>query len=166
MSVTEVTRRFGAILACEMLDGLLANSISMRIIRCTDSWCVLSPSLGEEGCCLQRLAMRLGYRVGEICGALGCSERYLRAVFLRDVGLSPKEWMRQERMVVARRMLGGGREPSAVAMDLGFSSLNNFRREFQQVYGVSPGRWKTGGNIEHPTSFFAEAMNDESNIER
>ncbi len=133
-----------------MLCGLLVNQKYMRIIRATQTWRVLSPSLGGEGCCLQQLAMQLGYRVGEICGALRCSDRYLRAVFLRDVGLSPKEWMRQERMVVARRMLDGGREPSAVAMDLGFASLNNFRREFQEVYGVSPGRWMEV-NIEHRT---------------
>jgi AraC family transcriptional regulator of adaptative response / DNA-3-methyladenine glycosylase II len=87
--------------------------------------------------------MRLGYRVGELCAELRCSERYLRTVFLRDIGLSPKEWMRQERMVVARRMLDGGKEPAVVATDLGFASVNNFRREFQQVYGVSPGRWTT-----------------------
>jgi len=133
-----------------MLDKLLANSGFMRIIRKTKTWRVLSPSLGGEGCCLQRLAMQLGYRVGEICGALGCSERYLRAVFLRDVGLSPKEWMRQERMVVARRMLGGGRSPLAVSDSLGFASQNNFRREFQEVYGMSPARWAKV-NIEHRT---------------
>lgn len=138
MSVTEVTRRFGSILAYEMLDGLLANSISVRIIRTTDSWCVLSPTLGCEGGCLQRLAMRLGYRVGELCAELRCSERYLRAVFLRDVGLSPKEWMRQERMVVARRMLQGGMDPAVVATELGFASVNNLRREFQATYGESP----------------------------
>jgi AraC-like DNA-binding protein len=94
--------------------------------------------------------MQLGYRVGEVCGELGCSERYLRAVFLRDVGLSPKEWMRQERMVVARRMLDGGRSPLAVSDSLGFASLNNFRREFQEVYGMSPARW-VEVNIEHRT---------------
>jgi AraC-like DNA-binding protein len=135
-----------------MLDKLLANSGFMRIIRKTKTWRVLSPSLGSEGCCLQRLAMQLGYRVGEICGVLGCSERYLRTVFLRDVGLSPKEWMRQERMVVACRLLDAKIEPVMVAAELGFASVNNFRREFHQVYGVSPGRWTTRGNIEHSTS--------------
>lgn len=110
----------------------------MRIIRAADSWCVLSPSLGGEGWCLERLAVRFGYRVGELCAELRCSERYLRAVFLRDVGLPPKEWMRQERMVVARRMLQGGKDPAAVATGLGFASLNNFRREFLAIYGESP----------------------------
>ena len=95
--------------------------------------------------------MRLGYRVGELGLELRCSERYLRTVFLRDIGLPPKEWMRQERMVVARRMLGGGTDPLSVSSSLGFASLNNFRREFQEVYGVSPREWMEHrtSNIEH-----------------
>ncbi len=121
-----------------MLGWLLANPIIMRIIRTTDSWSVLSPSLGGEVCCLERLAVRFGYRVGELCAELRCSERYLRTVFLRDIGLPPKEWMRQERMVVARRMLQGGMDPAVVATELGFASVNNFRREFLATYGKSP----------------------------
>jgi len=121
-----------------MLGWLLANAIIMRIVRATDSWCVISPSLGGEGCCLERLAVRFGYRVGELCAELRCSERYLRTVFIRDIGLPPKEWMRQERMVVARRMLQGGKDPAVVAAELGFASVNNFRREFLATYGESP----------------------------
>ena len=121
-----------------MLGWLLANPNSMRIIRNTDSWSVLSPALGGKACCLERLAVRFGYRVGELCAELRCSERYFRTVFLRDIGLPPKEWMRQERMVVARRLLDGGRSPLAVSESLGFASLNNFRREFLATYGDSP----------------------------
>ena len=134
-----------------MLWELLADLINMRIVRRENRWCIVSPALGCEGCCLQRLAMRLGYRVGELGLELRCSERYLRTVFLRDIGLPPKEWMRQERMVVARRMLGGGTDPLSVSSSLGFASLNNFRREFQEVYGVSPREWMEHrtSNIEH-----------------
>lgn len=77
--------------------------------------------------------------MGEICTELGCSERYLRTVFLRDIGLLPKEWMRQERMLRARRMIGGGIDSSEAAQALGFASLDSFRREFREVYGVTPG---------------------------
>ena len=129
-----------------MTGRLLAEWFVVRIIRIRDSWSVVSPSLGGEGCCLQRLAMRLGYRVGEVCAELRCSDRYLRTVFLRDVGISPKEWMCQERMVMARRLLEGGGAPWVVAVELGFASLNNFRREFREVHGVSPVGWGRVGN--------------------
>lgn len=109
----------------------------MRIVRPEQYWCVLLAATGER-LCLQRLALRCGYRICELCGELECSERYLHTVFLRDIGLPPKEWMRRERMVVARRKLIGGKRPEEVAADLGFSCQNNFRREFLAVYQVPP----------------------------
>lgn len=88
--------------------------------------------------CLQRLAMRCGYRIKEICEELGCSRRYFYEVVERDIGLPPKEWMRSERMVVARRMLTGGRSSEEIAKLLGFCSKHSFRREFVEVYQILP----------------------------
>lgn len=113
----------------------------MRLVRPEQSWHLLSPSLMGR-LCLQRLALRCGYRIGEICDELGCTERYFYEVFTRDIGLAPKDWMRRERMVVARRMLTGGRTPDEVAACLGFSSPNNFRREFLAFYQVAPLRFQ------------------------
>ena len=126
----------------------------MRIVRPEMSWRVLSPEWPGGAVCLQRLALRCGYRICEICAELNCGERYLYEVFIRDIGLSPKEWMRRERMVVARRMLAGGEGVDDVTERLGFASKNNFRREFLAFYGVLPlefqkqriGRWE---NVEH-----------------
>ena len=88
--------------------------------------------------CLHQLAMRHGYRIGQLCSELGCSERYLYSVFTRDIGLPPKLWRRWERMVVARRKLIGGKSPAEVAEDLGFSNANNFRREFLAIDRMPP----------------------------
>ncbi len=109
----------------------------MRLIRPEQSWHVLFPTRGER-LCLQRLALRCGYRIDQICAVLECSERYLYEVFSRDIGLPPKEWMRWERMVVARRKLIGGLSSDEVAQSLGFTVKKNFRREFVACYGVSP----------------------------
>ena len=87
--------------------------------------------------CLEVLAYEQGYRVEGVCRELGLEERRFRRMFLRDVGLAPKEWMAWERMVVARRMLGAGRDPLVVSERLGFSHPNSFRREFRTVYGVT-----------------------------
>lgn len=92
----------------------------------------------SECASLEWMALRCGYRIGEMCEMLECKERYLREVFARDIGLPPKEWMRRERMVVARRMLTDGRSPDEVAELLGFSSRNNFRREFLFHHRVGP----------------------------
>lgn len=109
----------------------------MRLVRPEQSWFILLPSRSER-LCLQRLALRCGYRICEICSELECSERYLYQVFSRDIGLPPKEWMRWERMVVASRKLVGGKSPEEVAKDLGFASPSNFRREFLAVYRMPP----------------------------
>ena len=87
--------------------------------------------------CLEVLAYEQGYRVEGVCRELGLEERRFRRMFLRDVGLAPKDWMAWERMVVARRLLGAGRDPLVVSERLGFSHPNSFRREFRTVYGVT-----------------------------
>ena len=109
----------------------------MRIVRSGQSWCILFPGRGER-LCLHRLSLRHGYRICALCAELGCTERWLHKVFTRDIGLPPKQWMRGERMVVAKRKLIGGKSPNEVAEDLGFSSQNNFRREFLAIYRLPP----------------------------
>jgi AraC-like DNA-binding protein len=109
----------------------------MKIVRSDQAWRVLRAN-ASGALVLESLAHRHGYRVCEMCMELGCGERYLHATFVRDIGLSPKMWLRQERMLVARRLLRDGRSADAVGEDLGFSTLNNFRREFREVYGLSP----------------------------
>lgn len=92
--------------------------------------------------CLERLAYQKGYRVADVCAALGCSSRYLHTLFVRDVGLPPKRWMKLERMVVAKRKLEAGQSPEMVARDLGFMSIHTFSREFIDFYQLSPGRFQ------------------------
>jgi len=105
-------------------------------------WWILFPSR-KQPVCLQMLAFRHGYRICEICADLDCCERYLYEVFVRDIGLPPKVWMRRERMVVARRMLVGGRSPEYISDKLGFTSKHNFRREFLAFYQVPPLQFQT-----------------------
>ncbi len=110
----------------------------MKLIRQNGRWKVLRNG-GLVHDHLEALALARGYRVGEVCGELGVSEPYFRSVALRDIGLSPKEWMRRERMVMARRMLVAGENSRRVAGVLGFADLNSFRREFRSLHGVTTG---------------------------
>jgi AraC-like DNA-binding protein len=102
----------------------------MKVVRPEPGWRVVLAGSGRS-VCLPGLALKCGYRVGEICEVLGCSGRYLYEVFMRDTGLSPKDWLRGERMVVARRMLAEGKAAEEVALVLGFSSRSNFSRELR-----------------------------------
>ena len=82
-----------------------------------------------------------GYRIKEMREELNCSERYVYEVFIRDVGVPPKLRLRWERMVMARRMLGGGMDAYDVAYKLGFCTPGCFGREFSALHGMSPGRF-------------------------
>lgn len=123
----------------------------MRFIRSNQTWLVVETFSGESHC-LEHLALSKSYRVTGVCAFLGCSERYLYAVFVRDIGLPPKTWMNLERMVVARRKLEGGIPVEQVASDLGFLSVESFRRRFYTVYRVSPGRYLKSRRIFDPSN--------------
>jgi AraC-like DNA-binding protein len=112
----------------------------VRIIRSKQTWQVVESFSGLDGC-LEELAFEKSYRVSDLCATLGCSQRYLYVVFMRDIGLPPKQWMNLERMVVARRKLAGGKTAREVASDLGFMSVESFRRRFYKVYRISPLRF-------------------------
>ena len=118
----------------------------MKIIRSNQTWRVVESFSGESHC-LERLALSKGYRVADVCRALGCSSRYLHILFVRDIGLSPKHWMKMERMVVARRKLEGGKSPDDVARDLGFLSITTFCRQFHTFYRTTPALFQSKRNV-------------------
>ena len=90
---------------------------------------------------LEQLAYENGFRVRPVAESIGCCERHLYLLFARDIGMSPKEWMRQQRIVAARRLLSSGVSVGSVGRMLGFSHGNNFTREFRTWYGLTPLRF-------------------------
>lgn len=87
---------------------------------------------------LSQIAREGEYRMSALCERIGVSERHLRRVFEDGLGISPKEWLRQERMVAARMLLRHGSPIKEVAIDLGFSTAKMFSRDFLTFYGVRP----------------------------
>lgn len=76
--------------------------------------------------------------MSSLCERIGVSERHLRRVFEDGLGISPKEWLRQQRMVAARHLLRRGSPIKEVAIDLGFPTPKMFSRDFMTFYGVRP----------------------------
>ncbi len=87
---------------------------------------------------LSQIAREGEYKMSVLCDRIGVSERHLRRVFEEGLGISPKEWLRQERMVAARNLLRHGSPIKEVAIDLGFSTPKMFSRDFLEFYGVRP----------------------------
>jgi AraC-like DNA-binding protein len=87
---------------------------------------------------LSQIAKDGEFQMSSLCDRIGVSERHLRRVFEEGIGISPKEWLRQERMVAARQLLRHGSPIKEVSADLGFSTSKVFSRDFMSFYGVSP----------------------------
>jgi AraC-like DNA-binding protein len=108
----------------------------MKLARSDCRWHVI-PEDPVFHDCLESLAFRHGYRVACVCRELGVTEQHFRKIFQRDVGIRLKDWMRSERMVVARRMLSAGVSAAEISDLLGFAHTNCFRREFRKTYQVT-----------------------------
>jgi AraC-like DNA-binding protein len=112
----------------------------MHLVRQISGWFLDEDFNARKS--IERIAFDEGYRLDAIGERLGCCARHLTRIFLRDIGLPPKQWLKNERMLVARRLLEAGDYPASVGKKLGFASASNFGREFVATYRVSPGRYR------------------------
>lgn len=108
----------------------------MQIARIDQSWrLVIADRIHPTS--LEELARRSGFRVIELCRILDVSEQHFRRIFHKDVGIPIKQWMKQERMMIARRMLYCDLSADEITETLGFSHPNSFGREFKQIYQMT-----------------------------
>lgn len=89
-----------------------------------------------------KLAILCSFRIDKICEVTATSPRHLRRMFDQTLGISPKQWLKQERMVIARNILKGQRSIKDIAKDLGFISQKDFYREFHEFYQVGPSTFR------------------------
>lgn len=82
-------------------------------------------------------------RLGEVATRAGVSERRLRTLFSRDVGLSPKHVARISRLRTVLS-LAGTREWAAVADDAGFFDRAHMISDFRDLMGVPPAAYLSG----------------------
>lgn len=77
--------------------------------------------------------------VAELAARLGVGERHLRRLFAAQVGKSPLEVAREQRVRRARALIEETREPlGEVALAAGFSSTRRFNAELREALGVAP----------------------------
>ncbi|TRW80299.1 helix-turn-helix domain-containing protein [Mycolicibacterium sp. 018/SC-01/001] len=71
------------------------------------------------------------------------SRRSFDRQFRGVAGISPKQWLLHQRVLVAQRLLEGSEEPiDAIARQAGFANGIALRRQFQRHLGVSPLRYR------------------------
>ena len=71
------------------------------------------------------------------------SESYMRRLFKKKYGKTPKQYILEMRIKKAGRLLCETAEPvTDIAYDCGFSSVYHFCREFKAVTGITPTRYR------------------------
>jgi AraC-like DNA-binding protein len=79
-------------------------------------------------------------RVGELHTLCGISDTYFRKLFIRQFGVSPKQYVLQLRLRRARDILNHGEynTVSQVAKQVGFEDPLYFSKQFRAAYGCTP----------------------------
>ena len=77
--------------------------------------------------------------VARLAAGLGVTERHLRRVLQREVGVSPVALAQTHRLLLAKRLLADtDLSVTQVAFASGFQSLRRFHAAWQDRYGLSP----------------------------
>ncbi|MEL6124671.1 MAG: helix-turn-helix transcriptional regulator, partial [Bacteroidota bacterium] len=70
------------------------------------------------------------------------SESHFHRSFKNQIGMSPIEFINQERLHMAAALLTeGGHRLTDISMRCGFNSSSYFSKMFKRYYGVSPLKW-------------------------
>ena len=78
-------------------------------------------------------------KVSDLAAKAAMSERSFLRHFNAQVGVSPVQWLRRERVALAQHLLErGGSRLEAVAASVGFGSVSALRAAFKDVLGAPP----------------------------
>ncbi len=96
----------------------------------------------------QKIEQNMGnseYNVNKLSDELGISRVQVYRKFNELTGISPKEYMKTQRLKAAAKLLKEGNDSiSQVGYQVGFNSHSSFTVSFKAFYGVSPKEYKAG----------------------
>jgi transcriptional regulator GlxA family with amidase domain len=83
-------------------------------------------------------------KLRDIAQRAACSERTLLRWFRRHFGTTPQQWLLQQRVAAAQRLLETTElSIEQIAAQTGFSTSTNLRRHFSAKLGTSPRAYRT-----------------------
>jgi AraC-like DNA-binding protein len=119
-----------------LVEGWLLQRLSMGATRSALIPVSLA-RLREETATLRRGSRR--HSIPELAQDLAVSQRQLEYLYRSQVGMSPSQYFRLQRIETARLMLAQQKQPNTyLAAELGYSDQAHFIRDFSAVIGMTP----------------------------
>src|SRR6266545_1771199 len=84
------------------------------------------------------VAEKSHYNAKKLAAMCGVSLRQLERYFKASIGQSPQDWMNDERMQEAQRLIAKGWTVKETAFFLGFKQVSHFCRVFKRTTGLTP----------------------------
>lgn len=79
-----------------------------------------------------------------LCKKFGYSQNHFTRLFVAETGISPTAFIRAVRLENAAEMLRETDIPiTSIALDCGFPNISYFTRRFRELYGITPGQFRT-----------------------
>ena len=88
---------------------------------------------------LLQAAPASGATVAALARKAGASRRTIERLFVRETRMTVAEWRRRLRLLHAVRLLAAGEPVTAVALEIGYSSVSAFIAVFKKAFGSTPG---------------------------
>ncbi len=89
---------------------------------------------------------RMGMRPADMAAHFGLSADYFTRKFREQFGISPREWLKRQRLQQAAMMLlESGLRVQEIAHELGFDDPQFFSRHFKRHYGMTPLQYRRQG---------------------
>ncbi|MEO0527953.1 MAG: AraC family transcriptional regulator [Bacteroidota bacterium] len=87
--------------------------------------------------------------VKELAKKYGTSESTFYRIFIREIGVSPHRWIKDQRLHYARcEMQFRQKKASEMYLELGFEDLAHFSKEFKKKFGYNPSDTYENAQIE------------------
>ena len=85
-----------------------------------------------------------GLGLAKISLTFDLSESYLSALFKKEVGTNFAEYLEQLRIHAACQLLNDGCKIADIPGQVGYNSVQSFRRAFKRVMGIAPSEYRNG----------------------